>query len=54
MFQEAIRGPLSVQKGLQGAGIRIMTPTVSSPTLADQLRSVLKVYPKPSGTSMSP
>jgi MoCo/4Fe-4S cofactor protein with predicted Tat translocation signal len=46
MFQEAIRGPLSVQKGLQGAGIRILTPTVSSPTLADQLSSVLKLYPQ--------
>jgi len=41
----ALRAPLSVQKGLQGAGIRILTPTVSSPTLADQLRSMLKVYP---------
>ncbi len=46
MFQEAIRGPFGVQKGLQGAGIRILTPTVSSPTLADQLRSVLKIYPQ--------
>src|ERR1700732_1442454 len=42
----ALRAPLSVQKGLQGAGIRILTPTVSSPTLADQLRSVLKIYPQ--------
>ena len=40
-----MRAPLSVQKGLQGAGIRILTPTVSSPTLADQLRSMLKAYP---------
>jgi MoCo/4Fe-4S cofactor protein with predicted Tat translocation signal len=46
MFQEAIRGPLSVQKGLQGAGFRILTPTISSPTLADQLRSLLKIYPQ--------
>jgi MoCo/4Fe-4S cofactor protein with predicted Tat translocation signal len=45
-FLEAIRGPLSVQKGLQGAGIRILTQTVSSPTLADQLRSLLKIYPQ--------
>jgi MoCo/4Fe-4S cofactor protein with predicted Tat translocation signal len=42
----AIRGPLSVQKGLQGAGIRILTPTISSPTLTDQLRSFLKMYPE--------
>ena len=43
---EAMRAPLSIQKSLQGAGIRILTPTVSSPTLADQLQSFLKVYPQ--------
>ncbi len=43
---EAMRAPLNIQKSLQGAGIRILTPTVSSPTLADQLRSLLKVYPQ--------
>src|SRR6202521_1088292 len=37
----ALRGPLNIQKGFEGAGIRILTPTISSPTLADQLRSVL-------------
>jgi molybdopterin-containing oxidoreductase family iron-sulfur binding subunit len=31
---------------LQGAGIRILTPTISSPTLADQLRNFLKLYPQ--------
>jgi MoCo/4Fe-4S cofactor protein with predicted Tat translocation signal len=45
-FLNAIRGPLNVQKGLQGAGIRILTQSVSSPTLADQLRSILKIYPE--------
>src|SRR5450432_515003 len=45
-FLGAIRGPLSAQKGLQGAGIRILTPTISSPTLADQLRNFLKIYPQ--------
>jgi MoCo/4Fe-4S cofactor protein with predicted Tat translocation signal len=45
-FLEAIRGPLSAQKAVQGAGIRILTPTISSPSLADQLRSVLKLYPQ--------
>ena len=40
-FLNAIRGPLNVQKGLQGAGIRILTQMVSSPTLADQLNSIL-------------
>jgi len=45
-FLEAIRGPLNAQKAVQGAGIRILTRTISSPTLADQLRSVLKLYPQ--------
>src|SRR5208282_5956840 len=45
-FLGAIRGPLSAQKALKGAGIRILTPTISSPTLADQLRNFLKIYPQ--------
>jgi MoCo/4Fe-4S cofactor protein with predicted Tat translocation signal len=45
-FMNAIRGPLSAQKALHGAGIRILTPTISSPTLADQLRNFLKIYPQ--------
>jgi len=45
-FLGAIRGPLAAQKGVQGAGIRILTPTISSPTLADQLRNFLKAYPQ--------
>ena len=45
-FMSAIRGPLSAQKAVQGAGIRILTPTISSPTLADQLRNFLKIYPQ--------
>src|SRR5580658_981483 len=42
----ALRGPLTAQKALQGSGIRILTPTISSPTLADQLRNFLKIYPQ--------
>ncbi|MGA8762918.1 MAG: TAT-variant-translocated molybdopterin oxidoreductase [Candidatus Sulfotelmatobacter sp.] len=45
-FLSAIRGPLNAQKALQGAGIRVLTPTISSPTLADQLRIFLKIYPQ--------
>jgi MoCo/4Fe-4S cofactor protein with predicted Tat translocation signal len=45
-FLTALHGPLSAQKNLQGAGIRILTPTISSPTLADQLRGFLKIYPQ--------
>jgi MoCo/4Fe-4S cofactor protein with predicted Tat translocation signal len=45
-FLSAIRGPLSAQRALQGAGIRVLTPTISSPTLADQLGNFLKIYPQ--------
>jgi molybdopterin-containing oxidoreductase family iron-sulfur binding subunit len=45
-FLGSIRGPLASQKPLQGAGIRILTPTITSPTLADQLRNFLKLYPQ--------
>jgi MoCo/4Fe-4S cofactor protein with predicted Tat translocation signal len=45
-FLNAMKGPLTAQKALQGEGIRILTPTISSPTLADQLRNFLKVYPQ--------
>jgi MoCo/4Fe-4S cofactor protein with predicted Tat translocation signal len=45
-FVAAIRGPLNAQKNLQGTGIRILTPTISSPALADQLRSFLKAFPQ--------
>ena len=50
---EAMRAPLIIQKGLQGAGIRILTPTVSSPTLADQLQRYSRSIRRPSGTCMS-
>jgi molybdopterin-containing oxidoreductase family iron-sulfur binding subunit len=45
-FLEALRGALESQKAVQGAGIRILTRTISSPTLADQLRTVLRQYPQ--------
>jgi MoCo/4Fe-4S cofactor protein with predicted Tat translocation signal len=45
-FLSAIRGPLSAQKSLQGTGIRILTTTITSPTLADQLHNFLKIYPQ--------
>src|SRR5262249_21411758 len=44
-FLEAFRGPLASQKALAGAGIRVLTQTVASPTLADQLQAFLKLYP---------
>jgi MoCo/4Fe-4S cofactor protein with predicted Tat translocation signal len=44
-FLQAFRGPFNSQKALQGAGIRILTQTTSSPALADQMRAFLKSYP---------
>jgi len=45
-FVSSIRGPLKVQKGLGGAGIRLLAQTVSSPTLADQIKAFLALYPQ--------
>jgi len=45
-FVKEIKGSLMVEKGLGGAGIRILTQAISSPTLADQLRAFLKTYPQ--------
>ncbi len=45
-FARETKGPLAVQKNLGGAGIRILTQTISSPTLADQMRAFLKIYPQ--------
>jgi len=44
-FMEAVRGPLNVQKSLAGGGVRILTQTVTSPTLAAQIRSYLEANP---------
>jgi MoCo/4Fe-4S cofactor protein with predicted Tat translocation signal len=45
-FVSQIHGPLASQKAAQGAGIRILSPAFSSPSLADQKDQVLKAYPK--------
>ena len=45
-FMEAVRGPMNVQKSLAGGGVRILTQTVSSPTLAAQIRSYLDANPQ--------
>ena len=44
-FVSAVRGPLAAQKAVQGSGIRMLTRPISSPTLADQMQSFLKLYP---------
>ena len=45
-FMEAVRGPMNVQKSIAGSGVRILTQTVSSPTLAAQIRSYLEANPQ--------
>jgi molybdopterin-containing oxidoreductase family iron-sulfur binding subunit len=45
-FMEAVRGPMNVQKSLAGGGVRILTQTVSSPTLAAQIRGYLEKNPQ--------
>jgi MoCo/4Fe-4S cofactor protein with predicted Tat translocation signal len=42
----ALQGPLSAQKTLGGAGIRVLSRNFSSPTLADQMQQFQKAYPQ--------
>ena len=49
----ALQGPLSAQKTLQGAGIRVLSRNFSSPTLADRCSGSRKLSRPPSGTSGS-
>jgi MoCo/4Fe-4S cofactor protein with predicted Tat translocation signal len=44
-FLGAIRAALTAQKPLEGAGVRILTESISSPTLAAQIRDTLARYP---------
>jgi hypothetical protein len=44
-FITAIRAGLSAQAATKGAGLRILTETVASPTLAAQLQQVLAAHP---------
>ncbi len=44
-FLGAIRSALAAQQALAGAGLRILTESVSSPTLAAQIRDLLTRFP---------
>jgi MoCo/4Fe-4S cofactor protein with predicted Tat translocation signal len=44
-FLGAMQGPLAAQRAVQGAGLRFLTRTISSPTQADQLHTVLRLFP---------
>ena len=45
-FVTAMKSALQGQAASKGAGLRILTETVSSPTMAAQLRQVLAAYPE--------
>jgi molybdopterin-containing oxidoreductase family iron-sulfur binding subunit len=45
-FVTAVKSALSGQVPTRGAGLRILTETVSSPTLAAQIQQVLAAYPE--------
>jgi molybdopterin-containing oxidoreductase family iron-sulfur binding subunit len=42
----ALAGVAAAQKPLGGAGLRLLTETITSPTLAAQIRELLAAYPK--------
>jgi molybdopterin-containing oxidoreductase family iron-sulfur binding subunit len=44
-FLAALTGELDLQKARRGAGLRILTETITSPTLASQLRALLSMFP---------
>ncbi|MEZ5416308.1 MAG: TAT-variant-translocated molybdopterin oxidoreductase [Vicinamibacterales bacterium] len=45
-FIAAMKGALSAQIATKGAGLRILTETVNSPTLAAQIQQILAKYPE--------
>ncbi len=45
-FLAALRSALAVQRARRGAGLRILTETVTSPTLAAELRTLLDALPE--------
>jgi MoCo/4Fe-4S cofactor protein with predicted Tat translocation signal len=45
-FLAQLQGALDAQKALSGAGLRILTGTVASPTVSGQIEALLELYPK--------
>ena len=45
-FLDAMQLPLDIQRSLKGAGLRILTETVTSPTLGGQIKSLLEMFPQ--------
>jgi len=44
-FLSELSAALDAEKGNKGSGIRLLTQTVTSPTLGDQIQTFLKTYP---------
>ena len=44
-FQDELSTALGAEKGNGGSGVRLLTPTITSPTLGDQINTFLKAYP---------
>src|SRR5579864_1976215 len=44
-FQDELATALGTEKGTGGSGVRLLTPTITSPTLGDQINTFLKAYP---------
>jgi len=45
-FTVALNSQLEIERVREGAGLRILTETTTSPTFADQMRTLLQLYPK--------
>jgi MoCo/4Fe-4S cofactor protein with predicted Tat translocation signal len=45
-FLDAVQLPLEIQRSLKGAGLRILTETVTSPTLGSQIKTLLEMFPQ--------
>jgi MoCo/4Fe-4S cofactor protein with predicted Tat translocation signal len=45
-FLNALRGAMDGQRSKQGAGLRILTETVTSPTVANQMKKLLELFPQ--------
>src|ERR1700730_9497440 len=44
-FQDELSAALAAEKGNSGSGVRLLTPTITSPTLGDQMISLLQGDP---------
>src|SRR6202049_4775696 len=44
-FQDELSAALGAEKGNNGSGVRLLTPTITCPKLGDQINTFLKAYP---------